>query len=180
LQRIVAPGPLLHAPFYFETVHGADFRGVGQRHPHYGRILRLEVDRLVEFTWVTGVDGTEGAETVLTVELLPSNGGTQLHLTHAGFANDPSRKRHAGAWPAVLEQLERSMTRDSPELACKGEPGAVGLDDNRETIYPEAVVSVQYVDLESALEAEAQERALRTWCAENGIAIIEEKGRGDP
>ena len=80
-----------------------------QRHAHYGRFLRLIVDELVELTWVTGTGGTEGAETIVTVELQPIGRATRLSLTHAGFAGEAARDRHRQAWPLVLEQLERRV-----------------------------------------------------------------------
>lgn len=68
--------PAIDAPFYFQTDFG------DRRSAHYGRFVRLDPNRLVELNWVTGAGGTEGAETVLTVELTASRNGTRVQLAH--------------------------------------------------------------------------------------------------
>ncbi len=91
-------------PFYFETEHE------GARHPHYGRFLTLEPDRLVELTWITGTPGTAGAETVVTVQLAPADTGTHLRLTHAGFHDEAGVRQHE-VWATIMADLdERLMT----------------------------------------------------------------------
>jgi uncharacterized protein YndB with AHSA1/START domain len=111
-----APGSLLMRPevdaaFFFETEFKPESEACVQRHPHYGRFLRLVENRLVELTWVTGAMGTEGAETVVTVELHPAGEGTRLCLKHAGFPDAAARDRHRQAWPMVLSQLEQRLAR---------------------------------------------------------------------
>jgi uncharacterized protein YndB with AHSA1/START domain len=103
------PGTLLmkgevNAVFFWEVQHE------GNRYPHYGRFLRLEPDQLVEMTWLTGQTGTKGAETVVTVELVPERTGTRLRLTHAGFLDQESRDAHEQAWPDVLAHLDERMS----------------------------------------------------------------------
>ena len=102
-----APGtvlmdPRVDAPYFFET------RYDGQRHPHYGRFLRLEPDRLVEMTWLTAA-GTRGAETVVTVELTRAERGTRVRVTQAGLPDEDSLAGLEDAWSATLEHLERCL-----------------------------------------------------------------------
>jgi uncharacterized protein YndB with AHSA1/START domain len=102
----------VNEPYFFET------HFEGRRHPHYGRFLRLIPGRLIEQTWVTGSGGTEGAETVLTVELTAQADGTALRLTHAGWLHERARDANVDAWPVVLAQLDKAASEGLTPGRC--------------------------------------------------------------
>jgi uncharacterized protein YndB with AHSA1/START domain len=82
------------------------------RHPHYGRFLALEKNQLVEMTWMTGngtAEGTEGAETILRIELAPKGAGTEIRLTHSGFVSEKSCSGHEENWPLALKELDEAL-----------------------------------------------------------------------
>jgi len=82
------------------------------RHPHYGRILDIIEGRLIEMTWMTGngtAVGTQGAETILRIELTPKEAATQIRLTHSGFVSEVSQKGHAENWPLALKLLDDAL-----------------------------------------------------------------------
>jgi catechol 2,3-dioxygenase-like lactoylglutathione lyase family enzyme/uncharacterized protein YndB with AHSA1/START domain len=104
-----APGtvlmrPEIDAPFFFETHYA------GGRHPHYGRFLDLNQDHFVQMTWVTGSAGTEGAETVVSVEIASHGSGSHVRLIHSGFPNQESMERHDKAWVEVLAQQDKVLS----------------------------------------------------------------------
>ncbi|MFB7877527.1 MULTISPECIES: SRPBCC family protein [unclassified Nocardia] len=90
--------PLVGEPLYFDT--GTADKG----NPHYGRILTLEPDRRVVFTWVTAA--TEGVETVVDVEFRKQPRGIRLRLRHSGFPTAAIRDLHQQVWPEMLERLD--------------------------------------------------------------------------
>lgn len=103
--------PTVDKPFFFETEYKFETKQPARRHPHYGRFLKLNPNKLIEMTWVTGKGGTEGAETIVTVELTPGEGETHLRLTHSGFPTVSSKDGHTKAWPEVLRHLNEVYTQ---------------------------------------------------------------------
>lgn len=100
---LAAPGTVLMSPkadtaFYFETHHGT------LKLPYYGRFIKLVKDQRIEMTWLS--TGTKYLETVIIIELTPTDSGTRLVLTQAGFPDESSRHDHEQAWPHFLQILD--------------------------------------------------------------------------
>jgi uncharacterized protein YndB with AHSA1/START domain len=65
-------------------------------------------ERLV-FTWAWEEDGARGHETVVTIELSETPGGTRLELTHEPFETEDSRNAHRDGWSSCLDCLEQAL-----------------------------------------------------------------------
>lgn len=104
LEGALTADPVVNGQLFFVVEHE------GRRHPHYGRFLTLDPARKVELTWLTGKDGTQGAETVLSVDLEPRSSGCALTLTHCGFYNQERADHHGKSWEQILVGLDEWLT----------------------------------------------------------------------
>jgi uncharacterized protein YndB with AHSA1/START domain len=82
----------------------------GRRHPHYGRFLVVEPNQRIELTWLTGISGTQGAETVLSVKIEPRDSGCELTLSHQGFYAQERADDHGKSWERILANLDLRLT----------------------------------------------------------------------
>lgn len=71
--------------------------------PHYGRYLRVEAPRLLEFTWMS--ETTRGKESVVTLEFAARGKQTELRLTNEGLPDDESAMKHTEGWTHFLDTL---------------------------------------------------------------------------
>ena len=81
--------------------------------PYYGRFLDVRENEFIEMTWMTGngtAEGTEGAETILRIELVPKGEATEVRLTHSGFVSEKSHDGHKENWPLALEILDEALS----------------------------------------------------------------------
>ena len=79
----------------------------GRNYPHYGRYLRVERPRLLQFTWVS--EGTQGKESVVTITLVAKGATTELTLEHEGLPDEASVGGHHGGWSEFLESLDKRL-----------------------------------------------------------------------
>ncbi|HXP20896.1 MAG TPA: SRPBCC domain-containing protein [Streptosporangiaceae bacterium] len=67
-----------------------------------GRYVAIERPSRLSFTWIW--DG-KPEETLVTAELAPAGPGTELNLTHEGFADETERDEHVVGWTDCLDRL---------------------------------------------------------------------------
>jgi len=81
----------------------------GSEHECGGEYLEVVAPRRLAMSW-TWLDGGERAEkgrvSRLSFDLRPIEEGTELTLTHALLADEPSRASHEQGWSGSLDKLE--------------------------------------------------------------------------
>jgi uncharacterized protein YndB with AHSA1/START domain len=100
----IAMNAIVGQPFWCNVAHE------GKSYAHYGRFLALRPGALIEHTWVTGRDGTNGAETIVRVELSTESSDTRLVMSHGGFYDADDAQRHQRSWPRILRHLDAILT----------------------------------------------------------------------
>lgn len=104
-ERIIL-NPVVDGLFYFAVKHE------GRTWPHYGRFLRIDRPRQVEYTWVS--EATKGVESVVAVTFESRGDQTEITLRHSGLPDDEMGRQHEEGWTWVLSKLaERFVSRPS-------------------------------------------------------------------
>jgi uncharacterized protein YndB with AHSA1/START domain len=84
----------------------------GEQMSSRGEYRELVPERKVVFTWKWDDDEAwENHDSVVTVEFLARDGGTEVKLTHEKLPSTESRDRHNEGWNSVLDRLEKFVTK---------------------------------------------------------------------
>ena len=95
-ERVIL-NPAVDGLFYLSLKHE------GRIWPHYGRFLQLDRPHRIEHTWMS--EGTQGAESIVTITMEPRGDLTNVTLHHAGVPDDEMGRRHQEGWSFILSAL---------------------------------------------------------------------------
>lgn len=80
----------------------------GEECASLGEYRELVPDKKIVFTWKWDEDEDwENHESVVTIDLSPRDGGTELKLTHEKLPSEQSRDRHNEGWSSLLDRLTK-------------------------------------------------------------------------
>jgi uncharacterized protein YndB with AHSA1/START domain len=99
-ERVIL-NPAVDGLFYLALKHE------GRIWPHYGRFLHLDRPHRIEHTWMS--EGTQGAESVVTITLEPRGGQTEMTLQHSGVPDDEMGRRHQEGWSFILSAFGEAL-----------------------------------------------------------------------
>ena len=81
----------------------------GNTHTVMGEYKEIERPERLVYTWAweSNEDAMKGSEdTLVTVEFNEDDGGTEIVLTHSGFATPELRDQHTHGWIGCLDNLQ--------------------------------------------------------------------------
>jgi uncharacterized protein YndB with AHSA1/START domain len=107
LAAFMKPGNVSAATAEVDARVGGRFRIVmvhgGRDHPHWGEYLKIDPPSLLSFTWHSAA--TNEQPTVVTVEFIARDGGTEVVLTHRRLPKEKAEEHRQG-WTDILAKLE--------------------------------------------------------------------------
>ncbi|WP_422365251.1 SRPBCC family protein [Pelagibius sp.] len=106
VSQWLIPGEMVMAAIEIDLRVGGRFDFVmkgDEPHPHAGVYKVIDRPKKLAFTWSSSA--TNHQETLVTVEIKPLGQGSELTLTHEGFADDAMAGLHNGGWTACFEKL---------------------------------------------------------------------------
>lgn len=110
MGRWMRPGPTERAEVELDARVGGTFtiRMISEDFTieHTGVYREVDRPRRLVFTWNAP---HLPRETTVTLELTPSDGGTELRLVHEGLPDADSVENHADGWSAIVEKLEGAL-----------------------------------------------------------------------
>lgn len=140
---------------------GGDYRWtIVPGHTAVGSFQEIEPGKRVVFGWGWDGQGDFPADTsTVTITLTPTDGGTELTLSHTGFLSDEQAAAHAEGWTHYLSRLELAATSgDAGDDAWAATPREL----TELTAADAALAVLQSV----ARRLTADDRAKQTPCAE--------------
>lgn len=107
-----APPPMTATVSQLDARPGGAFRiemsdPSGPTYVVTGTFREVQNNARLVFSWRW--EGSEGPETVVTVQLNPQGEKTELTLTHEGFPTAELRDQHVHGWSASTGQLEKLL-----------------------------------------------------------------------
>ena len=78
-------------------------------HPLSGVYQEVTPPERLVMTWAWGHGDLEGLEMLVTIELRPAKGGTNLTLIHERLPSDSARDKHQFGWTGSLDSLEQFL-----------------------------------------------------------------------
>jgi len=72
-----------------------------------GEIVEFDPPRVLAYTWLSNFHSKPEVVTLVRWELVPSQGGTLVKMTHSGLKPLPEGAGYAKGWPGLMEMLKK-------------------------------------------------------------------------